>query len=310
MSKLFHLTKFLFFFTLISIISCEETNKKKESNKKWTVESLIKYTLKKHGNDKYFICDPLGYISEEEKEVIYYRLEAIYNKLNITSVFFVLDKISMDGLNITSLDNDDEFEDEEIVKDKNKNKNVNVKSANVTINGTLIKTEEEIKREFQIYISEVKKKLFNRKIFLDRESKCLIGIYTVDDLGKYLYVGKDNRDMVNENEINTLLEGKEYLIKDGNLYFAVDNLFSNFLYRFAPGKLDQFNKFMGVMGEMLGIGAIIFSYYLMNRKKEEQPIPHAESNDNNKNGNNEEEKDDKKEENKEEDKKEGKPKQE
>ena len=116
--------------------------------------------------------------------------------------------------------------------------------------------------------------------------------------------------MVNENEINTLLEGKEYLIKDGNLYFAVDNLFSNFLYRFAPGKLDQFNKFMGVMGEMLGIGAIIFSYYLMNRKKEEQPIPHAENNDNNKNGNNEEKKDDKKKENKEEDKNEGKPKQE
>ena len=272
MSKLNMLFNILFFFSLISMFFCQETNKEKKSDKKWTTEALIKYTLKNHGSDKYFICDPLGYISEEEKEVIYYRLEAIYNKLNITTVFFVLDKISMEGLNITSFDNDDEFEDDDIVIDNNKNKNDTAKSANITKNGTVIKSEEEKKREFQIYISEVKKKLFNRKIFSDRESKCLIGIYTVEDLGKYLYVGKDNRDMINENEIKTLLEGKEYLIENRNLYFAVDNLFSNFLYRFAPGKLDQFNKFMGVMGEMLGIGAIIFSYYLMNRKREDQPV--------------------------------------
>ena len=310
MSKLFCLIRFLFFFLLINIFLCQETNKEKKENKKWTTEALLKYTLKNHGDDKYFICDPLGYISEEEKEVIYYRLEAIYNKLNITSIFFVLDKISMEGLNITSLDNDDEFEDDDIVVDTNKSKNDTAKKANITINGTLIKSEEERKREFQIYISEVKKKLFNRKIFSDRESKCLIGIYTVDDLGKYIYVGKDNRDMINENEINTLLEGKEYLIKEGNLYFAVDNLFSNFLYRFAPGKLDQFNKFMGVMGELLGIGAIIVSYYLMNRKREEPPIETTRDNQHQNNKKDEEKKDDKKEENKEEkNKSEGKPKQ-
>ena len=304
------LFNFLFFFLLINIFLCQETNKEKKENKKWTTEALLKYTLKNHGDDKYFICDPLGYISEEEKEVIYYRLEAIYNKLNITSIFFVLDKISMEGLNITSLDNDDEFEDDDIVVDTNKSKNDTAKKANITINGTLIKSEEERKREFQIYISEVKKKLFNRKIFSDRESKCLIGIYTVDDLGKYIYVGKDNRDMINENEINTLLEGKEYLIKEGNLYFAVDNLFSNFLYRFAPGKLDQFNKFMGVMGELLGIGAIIVSYYLMNRKRDEQPIETTRDNQHQNNKKDEEKKDDKKEENKEENNKsEGKPKQ-
>jgi len=310
MSKLNMLFNILFFFSLLSMFFCQETNKEKKSDKKWTTEALIKYTLKNHGSDKYFICDPLGYISEEEKEVIYYRLEAIYNKLNITTVFFVLDKISMEGLNITSFDNDDEFEDDDIVIDNNKNKNDTAKSANITKNGTVIKSEEEKKREFQIYISEVKKKLFNRKIFSDRESKCLIGIYTVEDLGKYLYVGKDNRDMINENEIKTLLEGKEYLIENRNLYFAVDNLFSNFLYRFAPGKLDQFNKFMGVMGEMLGIGAIIFSYYLMNRKREDQPVEQNNNNQNQNNKKTEEKKEDKKENKDEEkDKKDEKPKQ-
>ena len=313
MYKFFLLTKLIFFFSLITIFSCEEINKEKKTNKKWTAEALIKYTLKNHGQDKYFICDPLGYISEEEKEVIYYRLEAIYTKLNITSVFFVLDKISMEGLNITSFDNDDEFEEDDIVYNKNITQNNTGKSANITKNGTIIKSEEERKREFQIYISEVKKKLFNRKIFSDKESKCLIGIYTVEDLGKYLYVGRDNRDMVNEEEIKTLLEGKEYLIEQGNLYFAVDNLFSNFLYRFAPGKLDQFNKFMGFMGELLGIGAIIFSYFLMNRKREEPPIE-PDNNKNKKDVKKEDKKEEKKEEkenkeNKEEIKNEGKSKQ-
>ena len=298
MSKYFHLINLIIFFSLISIIFTEETETEKKSNKKWTTEALIKYTLKNHGKEKYFICDPLGYITEEEKEVIYYRLETIYNKLNITSVFFILDKISMDGLNITSIDNDDEFEDDEIVYNKDKVEN-NTTIKNATINGTMGKTEEEKKREFQIYISEVKKKLFNRKIFLERESKCLIGIYTVEEVGKYLYVGKDYRDLVNEEEIKNLLEGKEYLIEQRNLYFAVDNLFSNFAYRFAPGKLDQFNKFMGVMGEVFGIGAIIFSYFLMNRNKEEPP---AAQPDQNKNKKEEEKKDDKPPEKKEENK--------
>ena len=298
MSKYFHLINLIIFFSLISIIFTEETETEKKSNKKWTTEALIKYTLKNHGKEKYFICDPLGYITDEEKEVIYYRLETIYNKLNITSVFFILDKISMDGLNITSIDNDDEFEDDEIVYNKDKVEN-NTTIKNATINGTIGKTEEEKKREFQIYISEVKKKLFNRKIFLERESKCLIGIYTVEEVGKYLYVGKDYRDLVNEEEIKNLLEGKEYLIEQRNLYFAVDNLFSNFAYRFAPGKLDQFNKFMGVMGEVLGIGAIIFSYFLMNRNKEEPPAAQPEQNKNKKE---EEKKDDKPPEKKEENK--------
>ena len=104
----------------------------------------------------------------------------------------------------------------------------------------------------------------------------------MDDLGKYLYVGKDYRDMVNKEEIKYLLEGKEYLIGQKNVYFAVDNLFSNFLYRYSPSKLDKFNKFMGFMGEVLGIGAIFFSYYLMNRKKEEQNNPNQRNQNNNK----------------------------
>ena len=290
MSKIISLTKIILFISILSIYKCEEQPKQEKSKIKWTTETLLKYTLKHHGKDKYFICDPLNYITEEEKEVIYYRLETIYNKLNITSVFFVLDKISMEGLNLTSIDNDDEFEDEEIVVN---NKNNTASFLNISLNETLNRSEELKKREFQVYIGEIRKKLFNRKIFLDKESKCLIGIYTVEDLGKYLYVGKDYRDMVNEKEIETLLEGKEYYMKKGNLYLAVDNLFSNFAYRYAPGKIDQFNKFMGVMGEVLGIGAIIFSYFLMNRNNQGEAQPPANQNNNNKKEKKEEENKDK-----------------
>ena len=265
---------------------------------------MIKYTLKNHGKDNYFICDPLNYISSEEKEVIYYRLEDMYNKLNITTVFFVLDKIDLEGLNITKELDKDEFdeEDDEFVNNKNSTLEVD-NSTNIT-NKTMVKTEEERELEFKTYIAEVRKKLFNRKIFAQKESKCLIGIYTVDDLGKYLYVGKDYREMVNKEEIKYLLEGKEYLIGQKNLYFAVDNLFSNFLYRYSPSKLDKFNKFMGFMGEVLGIGAIIFSYYLMNKKKEEQNNPNQRNQNNNKKEEKKEEKkEDKKDDNKKDDSK-------
>ena len=300
MSKL---TKFLLFFSLISLINNQETNTEDNSNEKksstiWTTKELLKYTLKNHGKDNYFICDPLNYISSEEKEVIYYRLDDIYKKLNITVVFFVLDKISLEGLNITEYNDKDEFEedeDDEIVYKSNKTLDKNNFTNGTNINNSLVKTPQQTEREFQIYIAEVKKKLFNRKIFAERESKSLVGIYTVDDLGKYLYVGKDNRDMITKEEIDYLLQGKDHLIQQKNLYIAVDNLFSNFLYRYAPSKMDKFNKFMGFMGELLGIGAIIFSYYLMNKKKEEQP-PQGNQNNNKK----EEKKEDKNEEKKEE----------
>ena len=300
MSKL---TKFLLFFSLISLINNQETNTEDNSNEKksstiWTTKELLKYTLKNHGKDNYFICDPLNYISSEEKEVIYYRLDDIYKKLNITVVFFVLDKISLEGLNITEYNDKDEFEedeDDEIVYKSNKTLDKNNFTNGTNINNSLVKTPQQTEREFQIYIAEVKKKLFNRKIFAEKESKSLVGIFTVDDLGKYLYVGRDNRDMITKEEIDYLLQGKDHLIQQKNLYIAVDNLFSNFLYRYAPSKMDKFNKFMGFMGELLGIGAIIFSYYLMNKKKEEQP-PQGNQNNNKK----EEKKDDKNEEKKEE----------
>lgn len=303
------LTNFTIFFFLFSLINTQvendtkENNKNKKASNKWTTQELIKYTLKNHGKDNYFICDPLNYISEDEKEVIYYRLEAIYNKLNMTTVFFILDKISLEGLNITKIE-DEEFEDEddEIVYKKNNtiNNNNNNNSTNITLNNTLVKTEEQRQREFMFYIAEVRKKLFNRKIFKGRESKCLMGIYTVDDLGKYLYVGRDYNDMINQDEIKYLLEGKEYFIEQKNIYIAVDNLFSNFVYRYSPSKLDKFNKFVGFLGELLGLGAIIFSYYIMNRKKE-QPQRHPNPNNDEKkdeNKNNQENNDKQKEEKK------------
>ena len=293
----------LFIFLLLSpFLNCQETKDvkdEKKSNIRWTTEALIKYTLKNHGKDNYFICDPLNYISSEEKEVIYYRLEDMYNKLNITTVFFVLDKIDLEGLNITKELDKDEFDDEDDEFDTKKNSTLEVDNSTNITNKTLAKTEEERELEFKTYIAEVRKKLFNRKIFAQKESKCFIGIYTVDDLGKYLYVGKDYRDMVNKEEIKYLLEGKEYLIGQKNLYFAVDNLFSNFLYRYSPSKLDKFNKFMGFMGEVLGIGAIIFSYYLMNKKKEEQNNQNQRNQNNNKKEEKKEEKkEDKKDDNK------------
>ena len=298
----------LFIFLLLSpFLNCQETKDvkdEKKSNIRWTTEALIKYTLKNHGKDNYFICDPLNYISSEEKEVIYYRLEDMYNKLNITTVFFVLDKIDLEGLNITKELDKDEFDDEDDEFDTKKNSTLEVDNSTNITNKTLAKTEEERELEFKTYIAEVRKKLFNRKIFAQKESKCFIGIYTVDDLGKYLYIGKDYRDMVNKEEIKYLLEGKEYLIGQKNLYFAVDNLFSNFLYRYSPSKLDKFNKFMGFMGEVLGIGAIIFSYYLMNKKKEEQNNQNQRNQNNNKKEEKKEEKkEDKKDDNKKDDSK-------
>ena len=302
------LLQILFIFLLFSLfLNCQETKDikdEKKSNIRWTTEALIKYTLKNHGKDNYFICDPLNYISSEEKEVIYYRLEDMYNKLNITTVFFVLDKIDLEGLNITKELDKDEFDEEDDEFANNKNSTLEVDNSTNITNKTMVKTEEERELEFKTYIAEVRKKLFNRKIFAQKESKCLIGIYTVDDLGKYLYVGKDYREMVNKEEIKYLLEGKEYLIGQKNLYFAVDNLFSNFLYRYSPSKLDKFNKFMGFMGEVLGIGAIIFSYYLMNKKKEEQNNPNQRNQNNNKKEEKKEEKkEDKKDDNKKDDSK-------
>ena len=301
MAKILLLTNIYLIFSVILLVYAEDSINKENEPKKdiieWNTKALIDYTLKNHGKDNYFICDPLNYITSDEKEVIYYRLESIYQKLNITTFFFVVDKISLEGLNINeykkSIESDEE--EDEIIYKKEKDKDNNETIINRTENGTVIKSEEEKQLEYRIYMKEIIKKLFNRKNYIGKESKCLVGIFTVEEVGKYLYVGKDYRDMINEDEIKTLLEGKEYLIEKKNLYLAVDNLFSNFLYRYSPSKLDKFNKFMGFLGEILGIGAIFVSYFLMNRKKEEPNNNNSSNKNDDKNKNKKKEDENKKE---------------
>jgi len=78
----------------------------------------------------------------------------MYNKLNITTVFFILDKISLEGLNITLLDQQiDDDEDDDIAYNKNETQNDN-NSTNITINATLVKTEEERQIEDEIHERE------------------------------------------------------------------------------------------------------------------------------------------------------------
>ena len=81
---------FLALFQLTESSTEEEEIEIKRINKtEWTVEDLVEYTIKEHGKENYFVSDPYVYILEEEKEVIYYRLESLYKKMNLTSIFLL-----------------------------------------------------------------------------------------------------------------------------------------------------------------------------------------------------------------------------
>ena len=286
---------FLALFQLTKSSTEEEPEIKRINKTEWTVEDLVKYTIEEHGKENYFISDPYVYILEEEKEVIYYRLESLYTKMNLTSIFFVVNKISTNGLNLTFEDEEDD--DDEIVKGNSTNINDTTKN----------KTEEDKVYILKTFIAEVRKKLFNRKIFEDKESKSLIGIITVEDLGKYVYVGKDFEKENNNEEINELLDRIDLLIEKGDLYTAVDNFFNNLNYRHQPSLMDKFNKFMGGLGELIGIAAIFISYSLMNRNNGQREQPTQQQNGNKKeNKKNENKKEEKAKDEKGENKKDGK----
>ena len=67
MARLSLLLNISIIFLIFILLNAQEINTEKnddnnnqKTTNKWTTQALVKYTLKHHGKDNYFICDPLN----------------------------------------------------------------------------------------------------------------------------------------------------------------------------------------------------------------------------------------------------------
>lgn len=75
----------------------------------WTIKSLSKYTIDEYAKKPFLLSDPINYINESQRKVIYIRLKDIYSKLNVSVFFFVVNKISFKTESKEEIKNGKEF---------------------------------------------------------------------------------------------------------------------------------------------------------------------------------------------------------
>ena len=242
---------FIFVILLFNYIICQKIE--------WDYSSVAKYIEKHFKNEKYFICDPNNYITEDEKEVITYRLIDILNNMYFYPIILILNKIEKNDLKLN--DTNDDYDDDEFnIQDLNSK----LKNSNENIN----KTQNTYLKNFIYFLN---KKLFNGKMLsnIDDDNNVLILFYTIEDVGLYLFRGKNVSKTITNNETDDLLIYREQLIKKKKIYSAIDDVLVNILYHHAKSTSDKIYTAIGNASEII-VFILIAGYYIYNWSKDNQ----------------------------------------
>ena len=266
---------FIFVILLFNYIICQKIE--------WDYSSVANYIEKNFKNEKYFICDPNNYITEDEKEVITYRLIDILNKMYFYPIILILNKIEKNDLKLN--DTNDDYDDDEF---NIQHLNSKLKNSNENIN----KTQNTYLKNFIYFLN---KKLFNGKMLsnIDDDNNVLILFYTIEDVGLYLFRGKNVSKTITDNETDDLLIYRKQAIKKKKVYPAVDDVLVNILYHHAKSTSDKIYSAIGNISEII-VFILIAGYYIYNWSKDNQnPISqnnnanqHTNNQDNNENNKN------------------------
>ena len=268
---------FILVFFLFKNIICQKIE--------WDYSSVAKYIEKHFKNEKYFICDPNNYITEDEKEVITYRLVDILNKMYFNPIILVLNKIEKNNLKLNNTD-DDYDDDEFSIQDLNSSFKLNNSNRNSN------KTQNNYLKNFIYFLN---KKIFNEKILsnIEDDNNILILFYTVEEVGLYLFRGKNVSKIITDNETDDLLIYRDQSIKKKKIYPAIDDVLINILYHHAKSTSDKIYTAIGNASEII-VFILIAGYYIYNWSKDNQnPISqnnnanqHTNNQDNNENNKN------------------------
>ncbi len=227
----------------------------------WDYSSVVNYIEKNFKNEKYFICDPNNYITEDEKEVITYRLVDILNKMYFNPIILILNKIEKNDIKLNHT-NDDYDDDEFNIQNINSTFKLNYSNQNIN------KTQNTYLKDFIYFLN---KKLFSGKTLsnIEDDNNVLILFYTIEEVGLYLFRGKNVSKTITDNETDDLLIYREQLIKKKKIYSAIDDVLVNILYHHAKSTSDKIYSAIGNVSEII-VFILIVGYYIYNWSKDNQ----------------------------------------
>ena len=227
----------------------------------WDYSSVVNYIEKNFKNEKYFICDPNNYITEDEKEVITYRLVDILNKMYFNPIILILNKIEKNDIKLNHT-NDDYDDDEFNIQNINSTFKLNYSNQNIN------KTQNTYLKDFIYFLN---KKLFSGKTLsnIEDDNNVLILFYTIEEVGLYLFRGKNVSKTITDNETDDLLIYRDQLIKKKKIYSAIDDVLVNILYHHAKSTSDKIYSAIGNVSEII-VFILIVGYYIYNWSKDNQ----------------------------------------
>lgn len=232
----------------------------------YTPDLLLNYTLTKYPNDnKYFLCDPSNFVTNKQRYVISHRFKKIYEMFGLNVFFIVVDKVSEKGLEdiVEEEEEDDEGEltDDEIVGSPN-----NTKSNNTSREVNSWKKNEKMKK-----FTNKMGKLLAKKHY-GNETDSLIVVYSVNEVQMFAKAGKYAETMMVPGVLDNLFEGKNNYIQRKDLYHAVDDFLTDFIYYHKKKSvLESALTYLGTFSEIIVIGVIILSYMLYSKGDNKQP---------------------------------------
>lgn len=232
----------------------------------YTPDLLLNYTLTKYPKDnKYFLCDPSNFVTDKQRYVISHRFKKIYDMFGLNVFFIVVDKISEKGLEdiVEEEEEDDENElnDDEIVGSIN-----NTKSNNTNQEINSWKKNEKMKK----FTNKIGK-LLSKKHY-GNETDSLIIVYSVNEVQMYAKAGKYAETMMVPGVLDNLFEGKDIYLQKKDLYHAVDDFLTDFIYYHKKKSvLESALTYLGTFSEIIVIGVIVLSYMLYSKGDNKEP---------------------------------------
>ena len=220
-----------------------------------SVGSLVDYTKKTYPikdinstSQFYLLSDPHKYITDKQRYVINHRLKDIFNMFNINIFFFVVDKVDHD----VNSDPDETIDENEFD---------NITMMNRSDVDKEITSNWKKNKTLKSYLNNIAKRVNELKY--GNESESFFILYEVNNVKMYAQVGKDIEMILNPNELDGLFEGADIKIQKKDLYHAVDDFLTDFIYVHRPkGFMEKSLGYLGSFSEVFVIGVVIISYLL------------------------------------------------
>ena len=222
-----------------------------QEHKKMTYGKLSHYFFSVYKGQNYLIIDPENTISEDEKEVIYYRMETLSSKLKIKIFVFILKEFSEENL-------DDAEQNAEFLEEFNVTLSANSSESNVDFDGSFVR------KKMEKYVFLLREGMIKNEVMYREKENILILLISLTTTQASLSSGLNVKKFISEEESNLILSSFSQNLSKKGIYQTLDTVMSDLVFRHCPSTMDNFWYYLSYFGEIAVFIAVVLAFSYTN----------------------------------------------